>query len=413
MEKRSIEIGFFWHAFDSGNHGVNALTVSNLALAREAAEAAGLVPHFVIFAPGLDMAHETTADGHDVVRINRRTLFTSRHIWSRLAKLDCVLDISAGDSFADIYGGRRFVWMWCTKMMTLVRNVPLVLSPQTFGPFARQPFKYLGGVIMNRARLSVARDPLSFDVVSQLAPRANRLLAADVAFRLPFRCRAKADDGKLHVGINVSGLLWTQSRNGINQYGLSYDYADMTSRLLDRLAERDDVVVHLIAHVVDTARPADNDGDIIDELARRYPGAVRVPNFAGPSEAKSYISGLDLLIAARMHACIAAFSSGVPVIPVAYSRKFAGLFTNLLGYEHVLSQTGFDTQQAVEFLVGYLVRGEELSAAVRAGNSRVAPLLDAYVDALRKLFIQAAGHSVQVTDPGQAAPGIVAAKLGQ
>ena len=36
-----------------------------------------------------------------------------------------------------------------------------------------------------------------------------------------------------------------------------------------------------------------------------------------------------------MHSTIAAFSSGVPVVPMAYSRKFNGLFSDTLQYPHV------------------------------------------------------------------------------
>jgi len=36
---------------------------------------------------------------------------------------------------------------------------------------------------------------------------------------------------------------------------------------------------------------------------------------------------------ARMHATIGAFSSGVPVVPMAYSRKFNGLFVDTLQYD--------------------------------------------------------------------------------
>lgn len=35
---------------------------------------------------------------------------------------------------------------------------------------------------------------------------------------------------------------------------------------------------------------------------------------------------------ARMHSTIAAFSSRVPVVPMAYSRKFNGLFCDTLKY---------------------------------------------------------------------------------
>ena len=36
-----------------------------------------------------------------------------------------------------------------------------------------------------------------------------------------------------------------------------------------------------------------------------------------------------------MHATIAAFSAGVPVLPMAYSRKFNGLFVDTLAYDHL------------------------------------------------------------------------------
>ena len=37
-----------------------------------------------------------------------------------------------------------------------------------------------------------------------------------------------------------------------------------------------------------------------------------------------------------MHATIAAFSSGVPVVPMAYSRKFNGLFQETLCYSQLI-----------------------------------------------------------------------------
>src|SRR3546814_5142573 len=62
------------------------------------------------------------------------------------------------------------------------------------------------------------------------------------------------------------------------------------------------------------------------------------------------MSSLDYLVAGRMHACIAAFSSGTPVMPVAYSRKFSGLF-GTLGYDFLLPVRGMDTQAALDFLM--------------------------------------------------------------
>ena len=63
---------------------------------------------------------------------------------------------------------------------------------------------------------------------------------------------------------------------------------------------------------------------------------VLAPLFFSPIDAKSYISGLDFFMGARMHATIAAFSAGIPVVPMAYSRKFNGLFIDTLSYSHLI-----------------------------------------------------------------------------
>ena len=55
-----------------------------------------------------------------------------------------------------------------------------------------------------------------------------------------------------------------------------------------------------------------------------------------PIEIKSYIAGMDFFMGSRMHSTIAAFSSEVPVVPMAYSRKFNGLFIDTLQYPYII-----------------------------------------------------------------------------
>jgi polysaccharide pyruvyl transferase WcaK-like protein len=132
--------------------------------------------------------------------------------------------------------------------------------------------------------------------------------------------------------------------------------------------------------------PQDDDGRVADRLAAEFPDVIRAPTFTSPSEAKSYISGLDFLIAGRMHACIAAYSSGVPVVPVAYSRKFAGLFEGVLGYPHLVPVSGLSTDEAVAFTLDRLDRREALRAEIIEGSKRIEARLDLYREELRRLF---------------------------
>jgi len=72
-----------------------------------------------------------------------------------------------------------------------------------------------------------------------------------------------------------------------------------------------------VSHVISERFVVEDDYRIAQKLAEEFPGTIVAPRFRNSSEAKSYISGLDFFCGSRMHACIAAFSSGVPVVPVA------------------------------------------------------------------------------------------------
>jgi len=387
-----IAIGLLWHSVNSGNLGVGALTVGNLALARQAAAAVGLTPRFRILGfvdPGAP--HYVTDPDVDLVALNTKAMLPGGRYWRTLADLDCVLDIGGGDSFTDIYGAKRFGFLWLSKAMALARRVPLVLSPQTIGPFSRQPQTMLSSAAMTRAEVVVARDPLSFDVARKMAPKARLVQAVDVAFALPFERRVRSDPATVEVGVNVSGLLFNGGYSGANEFGMQVDYAAYTRRLIAAFLERPGVSVKLVCHVNSDALPQDDDRRVAERLAAEFPGVERAPDFASPSAAKSYISGLDFLVSGRMHACIAAFSSGVPVAPVAYSRKFAGLFEGVLHYPHIVPVTGMSTDEAVAFTLDRFDRREALKADIVRGGRGVEELLSRYRGELSRLFARVAG----------------------
>ncbi|MCD2315099.1 polysaccharide pyruvyl transferase family protein [Sphingomonas sp. IC-11] len=382
-----ITIGLLWHSLNSGNLGVGALTVANLTIARQVAEEIGLEPRFVVMGARDRQQPVIPLPGTRPVPIDWRALRPGGTIWRAMAEVDCVLDIGAGDSFADIYGPRRFSFLVISKLLALARHKPLIFSPQTIGPFTRRPYMAVAAFVMGRSRALFVRDELSRDVARRMAPSAAVTLAVDVAFELPFEDRSHLRGGPLlRIGVNPSGLLFDEAERGSNRFGLSYDYARFTRGLLTRLCLREDIEVHLVPHATSNRDPRDDDGALCDRLAAEFPGVVRVPNFATPSDAKSYISGLDLLVGARMHACIAAFSAGVPVVPVAYSRKFGGLF-GLLDYETMVPVTGMNEEQATNLILQALANRAALADQEAAGMRRVQSLLAGYRDTLRSTFL--------------------------
>lgn len=381
-----VRIGLLWHSLTSGNLGIGALTFSNAAIIREAAESLGFRPHLTVLGMKDGETPAVIDDVEDNYILTARSMLSPRGLWRKLGELDCVIDIGAGDSFTDVYGLKRFFILCASKYMAAARRVPLILAPQTIGPFNRSLCRRLAAYALRSATAIVARDPESYDMARTLAPKVPAFRSADVAFGLPYEDQSGLrNGGRLRIGVNVSGLLFHQAETGSNRFGLGYDYAVFTRDLLNRLAARDGVELHLLPHVISPGNPVDDDGRIIDRLSREFPSAVRAPDFRSPVEAKSYISGLDFLVAARMHACIAAFSAGTPVVPVAYSRKFLGLFASL-GYDRVLPVVGMDEAQAVEFVLDSIAQRDQLDRPAHDGAAQAATLLDEYREVVRSLI---------------------------
>ncbi len=374
-----VHVGLLWHSDNSGNLGVGALTAGNMALVERAA---ARVSRRVVFHLFKFNDPETPYITHGIVARNAfsgKYLVSPNGYWKALGAIDLMLDIGAGDSFTDIYPNKRFAYMILGKRLCALRGVPLILSPQTIGPFSRQPHTSLARSAMERALAVFARDPLSMDALKQIAPQARAFQAIDVAFALPFTQAAKGPGTR--VGVNVSGLLYGGGYTGANEFGLTIDYRDFTHRFIEAMLARPETRVELICHVNAPLMPKDDDGAAADALKARYPDLIRVPTFASPSAAKSHISGLDFLVGARMHATIAAYSSGVPVLPVSYSRKFEGLY-KALSYPWLVPAKGFSTDQAVATAIDAFDRREELAADISRGGAAVEKGLETYVGVL-------------------------------
>ena len=122
-----------------------------------------------------------------------------------------------------------------------------------------------------------------------------------------------------------------------NQFGMRIDYKQLVRQIIDYFISQADVHLHLVPHVVHSSSHVENDYEVCRKIQNEYDTdrITLAPFFLDPIDAKNYISGLDYFVGARMHACIAAFSSGVPVYPIAYSRKFNGLFAETLEYPYM------------------------------------------------------------------------------
>lgn len=374
----TINIGLLWHSLKSDNLGVGALTLSHVEIINDAAQSLGLNIAYRVWG---------TQGGKDYSTYLGDRLLSSGDISLRqivkgkstlgeeMADCHLVFDIGEGDSFSDIYGLKRFFLHVITKWMA-IDKCPLILSPQTIGPYERGSARFLASRLMKRCCKVFARDDLSKDYLAELGVASNSGAAIDVAFALPY-LRKEFPGDRIRIGVNVSGLLFNGGYSKNNMFGLTFDYRLFAEHLLEKLTADPRYQVYLVPHVVCESYPIDDDFTACQRLHERFPDTVLAPTFKDPIEAKSYIAGMDFFTGSRMHACIAAFSSGVPVVPVSYSRKFNGLFKSM-GYEFLADPTEQNEVQVLGRIHDGIARRDELSGKVAVGNRIAASRLAVY-----------------------------------
>ncbi len=386
--RRTVKVGMLWHSMNSDNLGVGALTLSNIDIVERLAAEAGVTPEFLILGWDDDRTPYLTRADVTVKGLRLKDFVRLRGgLFSALRECDLVLDIGAGDSFTDIYGLKRSLSILGSKVLALAARRPLILCPQTIGPFGRPWIRRLAVRVMHGAYGVTSRDDLSTAFLREIGYTGTITEATDVAMRLPYTRQSLGEDGPVRVGLNVSGLLMNGGYGGQNDFDLTVDYPALIRQAIAWFQTQEGCEVHLVSHVLSEGIAVEDDYRASKALAEAFPGTILAPWLTSPIEAKSYISGLDFFAGARMHACIAAFSSDVPMVPMAYSRKFGGLF-GTVGYDVLADLRAESTESALAILQkGYLERAE-IRVQQAAAYARALTRLDDYevlvAGALRK-----------------------------
>lgn len=300
----------------------------------------------------------------------------------RFATADAVLDLSAGDSFTDLYGLARLAAISAPKEAALRAGRPLVLLPQTYGPFRATSGRRNAERIVRSAALAYARDPWSYERLLELAgPQADRTrlrLGVDVAFALEPRrpedkvaARLEQLSGNLTAGVNVSGLLRDDAAQ--RRFGIKGDYLDTMTSVVRGLLKAGAHVV-FVPHVHVGSGVGESDVAAIRQIQERLEQRDRdrttmVPPDLGAAELKWCIAGLDWFVGSRMHSTIAALSTLTPAASYAYSDKTIGVFQTCgVGEEVVDARRAGGPEAAAEILASF-----ERRDRIRDQLSRQAP----------------------------------------
>lgn len=298
-----MKILVLWADDQSLNHGVRALAQGLEMLAKKA------------WGPDICVDfHNYTGDPS--LSLGSRSILADvgrRYgpIKQKLAGYDLILDSGAGDSFSDIYGLKRIFHIYYAGQLAQRLGVPVIMGPQTIGPFRTLIGRRLARGALGRAATVLARDSQSA-VYAAFLGRTVDQVGTDVVFLLPRRPEPKSRD----VIVNVNGLLWTK-----NTHVYHLRYRRQVARLMEEL-DRYGRTVSLLAHVL-------TEDDVAINALRSSGSQPEVLLPQSLEEVRQYMCSANLVIGARMHACLNALSTGTPAIAWAYSVKFEPLMRDL------------------------------------------------------------------------------------
>jgi colanic acid/amylovoran biosynthesis protein len=240
---------------------------------------------------------------------------------------------------------------------------PLVIWGASIGPFdharpdhADQLHRHL----RDEVTAIFAREDETIDYLRRHGITDNVRAVCDPAFAMePEPIADDALDFSLPegaIGLNLSPLIAEKVATQVEE---QYQWA---AKVIDCLWETCRRPIVLIPHVT---LPWSDDYRFMAIARDRSTAAEKVyllPPTLNAAQTKFVIAHMDCLVAARTHAAIAAFSSGVPAVSLAYSMKASGLNRQVFGHtDYLLSGCQMPGEAIAELAEHQLAHRQQIS----------------------------------------------------
>ena len=244
-------------------------------------------------------------------------------------------------------------------------GAPFVCLGQTLGPFRSGWRRWLVGMLLNKARLVVIREPESLPIAHAMSIDAHKIiLGTDMAFALASQISSESShcgrpqgiaptpspdvgaglaparratarvaptnnprEGRLRIGVTARAW-WFPGCANPQQAQQRYEQELATA--LDAVISNNDAEIVFLPQVIG---PYQDDDRIVH---RRIAGLLYRPERAivldkdfSPEDLIAYIGGLDVVIATRFHSAILAMLANVPVLTIAYEHKTTGIMRQM------------------------------------------------------------------------------------
>ena len=269
----------------------------------------------------------------------RRRFSSPKKELGAIIRSSLVVDLS-GDMLTEAHGIRLALSHFGPLLACRLLRKRYFVCAQSIGPFSL--VKPIAKFVLRGAEKVTTREALSSRLLEEYNVPFTEY--SDTAFLLE-PSEPAANPTSFPIGVNLSSLCETHFRDHTGQ-----SLVHLVATVLNEIGKP----VLLIPHVTGPRQEHD-DRLILLELASRLTCDYQLfDDDVAPSEIKAVIGSTEIFIGARMHACIAALSQGVPTLVFSYSHKSLGVMKKLDQEEFVITPRNFD-KDLVKQLVDHLI----------------------------------------------------------
>ena len=276
----------------------------------------------------------------------------------QIESVDLVLAIG-GDNYSLDY--RIPSMIMGVDKLAMDLSKPVIVWRASVGPFEKEPM-FIPTITKHLANMQSigVRETISYHYLTDTLGLKNVQLMADPAFTL---LKQEFDSDEFLpaqtqgvLGLNISPLIEKYTAQG-------QDLRSEVKTFIKKVVNDTGLGVLLISHVSSLSESVYNcDYHYMNEMMQEYSefgDSVRIlPNTLNASQLKQVISQLRFFIGARTHATIAALSSGVPTISIAYSVKAKGINKDIFGNEDPVLETPKVSAETLSLAVDWLFENE-------------------------------------------------------
>ena len=273
-----------------------------------------------------------------------------------------------GDNYAIDYGYEIIERLMVMNRRAQDKGIPVIIWGASIGPFSRNPaFEERIARHLSDIELIVVREPISHEYLASLGVESNVKLAPDPSYAVEsLQPELPADiesmvSGKF-IGLNLSPLIAKYHNNN----DLDAWRGD-ASLLIAGILEEFHYPVLLIPHVTSPTGNLWIDDELFlqsirAKLSSDQQSRVAVaPGYFSCEELKWIISQAYVFVGSRTHSTLAAFSTGVPCISIAYSQKAWGVNQWIFGNcDWVIPSEGLTAEVLVTKMSLLIQRREQI-----------------------------------------------------